>query len=254
MIQSILTAILLGHVAAGFIGLAAFWVPVFTRKGGVAHRRFGQVFAWCAYIVTLSAVTTCIGRVMQYQRAGVSVTAHPDQYVLAAFLGYLGITTFASVHHAVQVVRTRSAPERIRTTSHYALAWTSIAASVAIVALAFVVKNEASIVLFALSPIGVVVGTDIRRFLARAGSDRMAWLFGHMRAMIGGGIAFHTAFAVFGSQRLFSYSLRGPLAILPWILPTLIGTPAMFLAQRYYCRRQPVSDGRATHGGVSSLP
>lgn len=245
MIQTVLRAILLGHVAAGFVGLTAFWVPVFTRKGGVAHRRFGLAFAWCAYVVTLSAVTTCIGRVIQYQRAGVSVSAHPDQYILAVFLGYLGITTFASVHHALEVVRTRHAPQRIQTLRHYALAWISIVSSLAIVALGFVVKNEASIVLFALSPIGIVVGADIWRFLASAGTDRTGWLFSHMMAMIGGGIAFHTAFAVFGSQRLFSYSLRGPVAILPWILPALIGTPASLLAQRYYRRRLAQTNSKA---------
>ena len=41
--------------------------------------------------------------------------------------------------------------------------------------------------------------------------------------MIGGGIAFHTAFAVFGAQRLWDYELSGFLGVLPWILPALIG-------------------------------
>ena len=48
--------------------------------------------------------------------------------------------------------------------------------------------------------------------------------------MFGTGIAFHTAFLVFGASRLFGYYLRGPLALLPWILPPLIGG----LAARWY--------------------
>lgn len=33
------------HVIAGFVGLGAFWIPVFARKGGVSHKRFGGVYA-----------------------------------------------------------------------------------------------------------------------------------------------------------------------------------------------------------------
>ena len=32
-----------GHIVAGFAGLAAFWVPVFSKKGGARHVRFGTV-------------------------------------------------------------------------------------------------------------------------------------------------------------------------------------------------------------------
>ncbi len=66
---------------------------------------------------------------------------------------------------------------------------------------------------------------------------RMGWFYSHMGAMPGGGVAFHTAFAVFGSQRLWAHDPGGPLAGLPWILPTLIGAPAIALWTRHYRRR-----------------
>ena len=35
------------HIGFGFVGLAAFWVPVVTHKGGKNHRFYGKIFKWC---------------------------------------------------------------------------------------------------------------------------------------------------------------------------------------------------------------
>ena len=43
------------HVIFGFAGLLAFWIPVFAKKGGNTHVRYGKVFQWCAYTVLASA-------------------------------------------------------------------------------------------------------------------------------------------------------------------------------------------------------
>ncbi|MEO1370115.1 MAG: hypothetical protein AAFX50_23275, partial [Acidobacteriota bacterium] len=47
------------HVIVGFVGLVAFWFPVFARKGGALHRRAGAVFVWSGYWVTGSAALSC---------------------------------------------------------------------------------------------------------------------------------------------------------------------------------------------------
>lgn len=122
------------------MGLAAFWVPVFARKGGRAHVRAGRVYAYSAYVVTLSAVTASAWRIGSYAQQGVGLAERPD-------------------------------------------------------------------------------------------------LYSHLGSMLGGGIAFHPAFAVFGVQRLISYELPGPLTIVPWLLPTIIGVPAIVLWGRHYKRR-----------------
>ena len=56
-------ALVLAHVATGFVGLVAFWIPLFARKGGRVHVRAGRVYTYCAYVVTLSAVTAAAGRI-----------------------------------------------------------------------------------------------------------------------------------------------------------------------------------------------
>ena len=93
----ILNLVVGAHVIAGFVGLGAFWIPVFARKGGVSHKRFGAVYANCAYFVTGSAVVASTGHLISYQSQGLAVADAPELYGFSLFLGYLGIATFASV-------------------------------------------------------------------------------------------------------------------------------------------------------------
>ena len=230
-------ALILAHVATGFVGLAAFWVPVFARKGGRAHVQAGRVFTYCAYVVTLSAVTASAGRIVSFQVQGIGFADRPDLYGFALFLGYLGLVTFATVRQAMRVVATRRAPETLRTPFHEALGWASIAGSAAVIAFALGVWSDISPILLGLSPIGLFTGSGMLRLMRNPGAQHMGWFYSHLGSMLGGGIAFHTAFIVFGAQRLWAYDLAGPLAIVPWILPTIIGIPAIVVWTRYYRRR-----------------
>ena len=225
------------HVATGFIGLAAFWIPVFARKGGRVHVQAGRVFAYCAYVVTVSAVTASAGHVVSLQVRGIGVADRPESYGFAFFLGYLGLATFATVRHAIRVVATRKSPETLRTRFHESLAWMSIAGSVTVIAFALAAWSDISPILLGLSPVGVGVGSGILKVLRNPRPGHMEWFYEHMGSMLGGGIAFHTAFIVFGAQRLWAYELAGPLAIVPWILPTVVGIPAIVVWTRYYRRK-----------------
>ena len=235
-VNTLLNALVFLHIVAGFIGLAAFWVPVFAKKGGRAHVRFGRVYTWCAYVVTLTAVVVSLGRVASYRLDGIGITDRPDLYGFTCLLGYLGIATFASVRQAIRVVATRRAPEALRTPFHVALSWASIAGSVVAVAVALTAWSEVSPILLGMSPIGVIIGSNNLRVIRRP-REHMAWFYSHLGSMLGGGIAFHTAFLVFGLGRFVSLEIPGVLAVLPWLLPTLIGIPAIVLWTRHYRRR-----------------
>lgn len=71
-----------------------------------------------------------------------------------------------------------------------------------------------------------------------------------MRAMLWGGVAFHTAFAVFGSQHLWPHDISAPLAVLHWILLTLISKPTIALWIRHYrlrfapAKQEPAGTGQ----------
>jgi hypothetical protein len=58
-----------------------------------------------------------------------------------------------------------------------------------------------------------------------------------MECMLGAGIGFHTAFFVFGFSRISGVQLPGIAALIPWVLPSLIGIPATTLWIRYYKKR-----------------
>ena len=225
------------HVATGFVGMVAFWVPLFARKGGRTHVWAGRVVTYCAYVVTLSAVTASGGRILSYMVQGISVTAQPDVYEIALFLGYLGVVTFAFVRQAIRAVATRKTPEFLQTPFHAALAWASIAGSVTVIAFALGLWSAVSPLLLGLSPIGLIAGRNMLRLMYHPGEEHMGWLYSHLGSMLGGGIAFHTAFIVFGAPRLLAYELAGPVAVVPWILPTLVGIPAIIIWTRRYKRR-----------------
>lgn len=225
------------HVALGFVGLAAFWVPVFSRKGGPNHVRFGKIYAWCATIVTVSAMVASVLRYFHYRGEGMAVAEHPAQYGFVLFLFYLSIVTLSSVRHGVRVIQTKKDAATIQTGFHTGLAYVSIAGSVAVIAYALVYWSGSSVVLLALSPVGILNGAAILTYVRKAAGSKREWFYAHMGAMLGGGIAFHTAFAVFGASRLFEYSLTGPWAVVPWIAPAAIGVPANAIWERYYRKK-----------------
>lgn len=243
------------HVMAGLIGLAAFWTPALARKGGVTHMRAGRIFYWCTCAIA------CTGIVMAALLVGAPLAVHPPRTVVSAeraaiiareirlaapFLLYLVLITFTPVYHGVRVLATRRAPDQLRTPFHTVLHLATIAASVGMIVLGF---STGRLVYVALSPIGFLIGLGDLGFARRPYPSPMAWWYEHMNSMLGGGIAFHTAFLVLGAGRLLGISLDGAWAVLPWLLPTIIGVPASAIWTRYY-RRKFQEDGPAKVGGV----
>jgi hypothetical protein len=225
------------HVLFGAIGLIAFWVPVFARKGAVNHVRFGKIFVWSAYIVLTAAAIALLARISDLWMRSVGPTDEPTLYAFIVFLGYLTFVTFVIVRHGMAVLRNKKNPEALRTALNITLAYSAIAASVAIICYALIFSPPNKILLFALSPIGLGTGYGNLRYMMSAVPKQRAWMLEHLAAMLAAGIAFHTAFAVFGATRLFDIGLSGWVAVIPWIMPTVIGIPAITLWSRHYRRK-----------------
>ena len=225
------------HVAFGVVGLAAFWVPIFARKGAVNHVRFGKVFVWSAYVVLAAAAAALLMRTLDLARRGIGPADEPGLFGFMIFLAYLTLVTFVTVRHGMCVLRHKRDPAGVRTPLNIVLAYAAIAASVLVIAYAFLMSPPNVIILLALSPIGFGVGFGNLRYMNSAPPSPRAWMYEHLGAMLGGGIAFHTAFAVFGSTRLFDIGLTGWIAVIPWILPAAVGIPATVLWTRHYRRK-----------------
>lgn len=225
------------HVVFGFVGLVAFWFPVFAKKGGRLHVRAGKVFTACGYGVTASAFLSCGLLTRKFLGQGLSLREQPEAFSFLFLLAYLAIVTFASIRQGVRVVETKKNPAAIATAAHLATGWASIFGSFALLAFALIFRSSQTPLLLGLSPIGVLVGRSILRYASHPPQTPREWFYEHMGALLGAGIAFHTAFAVFGAQRMFGFETQGFWAFVPWFLPAAVGVPVSFLWERRYRRR-----------------
>ena len=225
------------HVVFGFTGLAAFWVPVFTKKGAVNHVRFGKIFVWSAYVVLTGAAIALSARFLNLYQQGTGPEEAPQLFALLVFLSYLTLVTFVTIRQGMQVLQYKKEPAALRTPLNRGLGISAIAASASVVLYGIILSPPNALLLYALSPIGIGVGSNVLRYMSNPPASPRSWMYEHLGAMLGGGIAFHTAFAVFGASQLFDIGLTGWVAIIPWVLPAAIGLPATFIWTRHYRRK-----------------
>jgi len=222
------------HIWIGYLGLAAFWVPILTRKGGIFHRRSGTIFRYCGWIVVASALFAVMSYLFQLLAQGEGPASQPDNWSFLLFLGYLAIITGMALSHGIAVLKYKHDLRLLASPFRIVLAWLGIITSALLIAWALYWQPNTMWVLLALSPIGILTGYGMLKLMKTTTTDSKTWLYEHLGAMIGAGIAFHTAFAVFGANQMFNYSLSGFWQIVPWIAPAAIGIPATQLWIRYY--------------------
>lgn len=222
------------HIVVGYLGLMAFWIPIVTSKGGWLHKKAGLIFRYSGWIVVFSAlmaVMLYLARLIaQDQGPGLS----PESWSFLLFLGYLAIITGLALSHGMAVLKHKRDLSKLKSPYRVALAWVGILSSLFIVAWALYWRPSNMIVLLALSPIGLLTGMGMLKLFKKTPADPKVWLYEHLGSMIGAGIAFHTAFAVFGANQMFNYSLQGFWQVIPWIAPAAIGIPATQLWVRHY--------------------
>jgi hypothetical protein len=211
------------HVAAGIVGLLSLWVPLAAPKGGRLHRRVGRVFVGAMAIVSLTAIALCAGRLLAPHDPGARASA--------LFLGYLAVLTGAGAWKGMRVLR---AKDRRRPSS--SALDLGIAASVLLAGLAMcgvaIAWGSGFVGAFAL--LGVAGGVADLRYWLRAPEEPMHWFFEHMGDMVGTGIAAITAFLVQGAR---GFSPDGSTPLLVWLLPTIVGIPAL-VAMQSRCRKR----------------
>ena len=107
------------HVTLGFLGLAAFWLPVFMRKGGRGHIFFGRVFLYCGYVVLVSAMIGVALNVIELQQRRIGLTEQPDTYGFLFFLGYLALVTLIHDSPCGRRAQDKEEPESAGDTSQH---------------------------------------------------------------------------------------------------------------------------------------
>jgi len=234
------------HVVAGVVGLVVFWLPIFARKGKRLHVSAGKVFALCAWIVGITAVGSALGALAWPAAFAGNATLSTTgtfqvRALFGALLGFLGLALLQATYLGLRIIATKQAPEGLASISGRALTaslclWGLGMAGYGIY-LGTAVKGMTGLAtaLMVLGSIGCLSAVADWRFLSRPRPTKMAWWYKHMECMIGCGIAFHTAFLVFGMNRLIGMDgFAGGWALLGWLLPSAIGVPALVFWTRYY--------------------
>ena len=245
MAELIHEALRYSHIFLGFVGLVAFWIPVVAKKGGRVHVWCGKVFAFCGYVVAITAIASCWWLLIHPATwSGKPITLGDvplNQIMFVAILAFLGTLLLKGLETGLAVIRTRRRPETFDSVRLRTVYWLEGASATALfvfgAACLVLGKGALFAIPLALGIIGIQEFRSDQKFLAEPRPTPMAWWYKHMEAMIGNGVAFHTAFLVFGARGVIGGVLEGPLALLPWVLPTAIAIPALHFWIRSYKRK-----------------
>jgi len=236
------------HIGFGFVGLAAFWGPVFAKKGGPWHVRCGKVFVFCGYVVGLTALATSLWALADPLSFFSNANPTPEQLAAGAaeirfffgILACLSLLLLSAIENGLGVIRTRHEPDRPNPRRRIACALVGLGGALLLAAGAWgLLANDDSreYVRIGLGALLVVGARSRWQHILDPRPTPMTWWYRHMQGMLGAGIAFHTAFAVFGSNRIFHFQLEGPWALVPWVLPPMIGIAGTNIWVRYYQRK-----------------
>lgn len=239
------------HIAVGLLGVVAFWIPVFAKKGGRAHVIAGRIFEWSLYYVASTALFTCARYLLTphdfafMDRPGISAEELARIQFVQFFLlmlAFLAWIVLGEMRTGMRVVRTRHQSAEVYRNWEMSL-WLY---SLPLAAVALIAYGGFRLAGGGGSYHWLAVGVPLipvmemkqrRQFHLNPRELTMSWWYKHMECMLGCGIAFHTAGMVFTSRWLgenLGYQLSGAYQLIPWILPTAIGVPATHLWILHY--------------------
>lgn len=228
----ILNIVTFAHVLAGFMALIVFWVPAFTRKGGVNHRRVGRLYVNLMWLVVVTAI------ILSVKNAFIGRTQ------MAVFLGFLAILTAKPLWLGIAVLDSKRSMGRAY---HNAIIWLNIivvTAGLGLIAYGVSLGGKGNAALmYVFGGLGVTGLVDLWVYAApifgiepTREDQRMRWMKEHISNMGVSGIAAHTAFLAFGANSVLpqSYVGEGGLGLAAWVSPTIIGVIAIRWSVRKY--------------------
>jgi hypothetical protein len=240
------------HITLGFIGLVLFWVPIIAFKGGRVHRFSGKVFAlialWVGSTGVLGSVWAVTDPISFTTSLGHEVSEKSAPYVAErfrfffGFLLFLSLATVSGVVLGVGCAWTKARHEGLRNVWVVGSLGATLCSAVALAVFGAwnlwlgwrgqhllpsdgVNKYWVHVILGVIGIVGL--WTDLQ-YVLKPALGRRAWFYKHLECMLSTGIAFYTAFLVFGSSRFYGMlgiELKGAWNLVPWLLPTAMGLP-----------------------------
>ncbi len=241
--------LLIAHIVVGAASLVLFWIPVTARKGGRIHVRAGHWYARCMYLVAGTALLLCVLVAVDpvgIKHANASLTAEQafdiaaQRRGAALFLFSIGMLVIANVRHGLLTLDENLQRARTRSVNHTAL---NVVLALLAIVLAFVGYRQSQILFYVFAALCGAAATTNLRYAWRHSIDRSDRIRSHLSAMIGAGIASHTAFFVFGANRYLSELLTGNWQLVPWVAPGIVGGVIINVVSRRYVRKPQVAGG-----------
>jgi uncharacterized membrane protein len=204
------------HIAAGATAFLMAPLALASAKGGKAHRRWGKIYFWAMAVVGSTALVLALYRPI-------------------LFLALVAVFSFYAAFSAYRVLFHKNLPKGQRVTwPDWAAAIITFASSFALGVVGVtkpVLVQNLTIPSLLFGFIGMwLAGKSIWQFL-HPPKEKMFWWYEHLGNMLASYIAAWTAFSVTTIGRF----VHGGWVI--WVLPTVIGSPAIALTTAYYKRK-----------------
>lgn len=217
------------HIAAGFIALVLFWIPIVTKKGGKIHNRAGWLFVIAMSIVSITAF------ILSYIRLFVESGRTLEADAFSYFLVFIAILSGATAWHGMRVLRYKNRKNVHRNPIDLGVSFLLFGSGLITSIFGFI-HGFPLISYFPI--IGIFLGGGQLYYWLTPQATRMHWIYEHLGSMIGCSIATITAFTVFGVPQLLNID---NVNLIIWFLPTILLLPLIIGFTRYYQKKYPTT-------------
>lgn len=209
-----MSPLVVAHALCGAIALGSMAVPLAARKGGRAHVLGGRVYVAAMVGVVSLALAVCARR----------LAADPADDA-ATFLGLIGVLAGHSTFQGWRLARRRLEPAPVDG---------AVGAAVGLLGVVAVLGSGGSPLWIAFGALTAFTGGLAARDGLRGFPSGKARIRAHLASMIAAGISTVSAFLVVNLHHLPEavVGLLPPVAW--WLLPTVLGVPAIFWFGRRY--------------------
>lgn len=224
------------HILCGTAALILFWVPIFTKKGHLNHKKFGRAYRNLMYAVAASGsimavIVIAIPLVIKPQLANATNVEQAVENVryFWVFLIYLGLLSYTTTKHGDAVLKAGNNRTALRSVYYVAPILMLAIGGVAFIAIGSL-RDQTLHFLFGI--LGLIVGLSMLRYVFRKHVSKGVYLLEHIGSMIGSGIGAYTAFFAFGGRHILEGI--GSYQLIFWIAPGVLGSLLSFYLSRKY--------------------
>jgi len=222
LFEKIVDFSLILHISTGIVSAVLFWIPIFVKKGSKVHRKIGKAYIFFMWIVIFTGIVLTFNKLHE----GV-----PDA---AIFLGFLVLLATRPVWYGIAILKSKKSLSPRLKNYHIALKLSLFFYGIFMLIYGISMDGEGMApVMIVFSALGFMAGIDAWRDF-KSTSTNSNWLKEHFKGMLVSGIAAYTGFIVIGGNEFIGKYMVGYWAVIPWLLPSVIGMSLILFYQKRF--------------------